>query len=161
MTKRKKNKTKTVKAPAVAKKDILTSKQEYFCQLFVSDDREFFGNGTQAYLEAYGLDPNKPSNYSTARVNASKLLTNTNILKRINELFETTGLNDIFVDKQLVKLITQDADYSTKMKAIHEYNLMKRRISNSDISVPDSVESITISFGKSNKTINREGKNGS
>ena len=32
------------------------------------------------------------------------------------------------MDKQLEKLIVQDADYSAKMKAIAEYNKLKARI---------------------------------
>lgn len=56
------------------------------------------------------------------------LLTNANVLKRIDELFEAGGLNDQFVDKQMEKLITQDADFKAKMAAIREYNKLKQRI---------------------------------
>lgn len=102
----------------------LTPKQERFCQLFVSE--EFFGNGTQSYGEAYDIDLN--SAYNTAKVNASKLLTKTNICDRINELLDQAGLNDNFVDKQMLFMITQNADYAQKMAAIREYNKVKGRI---------------------------------
>ena len=105
----------------------LTPQQELFCQLYAGD-REFFGNGVQSYIEAYGVDTSKPGWYRTARACASENLTKPNILERIDEIFEAHGLNDQFVDKQLEKLIIQDADFNTKMKAIAEYNKLKSRI---------------------------------
>lgn len=113
----------------MATKTKLNPKQELFCKLFASD-REFFGNGVQSYIEAYNPDTSKPNWYKTARSCASELLTKPNILKRIDELFEARGLNDQFVDKQLEKLIIQDADYSNKVKAIQEYNKLRQRITN-------------------------------
>lgn len=105
----------------------LNPQQELFCQLFASD-REFFGNGVQSYIEAYNIDIKQKGAYAAARVSASTLLTKPNITARINELFEAGGLNDTFVDKQLEKMITQDADFSAKMQAIKEYNNLKARI---------------------------------
>lgn len=105
----------------------LTPQQELFCQLYAGE-REFFGNGVQSYIEAYNVDQSKPNWYKTARACASELLTKPNILERIDEIFEAHGLNDQFVDKQLEKLIVQDADFSAKMKAIQEYNKLKARI---------------------------------
>lgn len=111
---------------AKEKKKRLNLKQEKFCQLYASD-AEFFGNGVQSYIEAY--DPAKIGNwYNTARSRASELLTSPNILNRVNELFEARGLNDVFVDKQLEKLITQDADFKSKIAAIKEYNAMRQRV---------------------------------
>jgi hypothetical protein len=107
----------------------LAERQELFCRYFASD-REFFGNGVQSYAEAYDIDLTKKGGYNTAKVNAHRLLTKANILKRIDELFESRGLNDQFVDKQLEKLITQDAEYAAKIAAIKEYNALKSRITN-------------------------------
>lgn len=105
----------------------LNPKQELFCKLFATD-REFFGNGTQAYIEAYD-PPRKSKNwYVAARNSASDLLTKPYILDRINELLEEGGLNDVHVDKQLAFLITQNADMKTKISAIKEYNKLKSRI---------------------------------
>ena len=105
----------------------LNPQQKLFCELFASD-REFFGNGTQSYIEAYNIDVSKPGAYNSARVNAHQLLTKANITDYINTLFEARGLNDTFVDKQLEKLIVQDADFTNKIKAIAEYNKLKGRI---------------------------------
>lgn len=105
----------------------LTPQQELFCELYAGD-KEFFGNGVQSYIEAYSVDTSKPGWYNTAKSGAYENLTKPYILERINEIFEAHGLNDTFVDKQLEKLIIQDADFSTKMKAIAEYNKLKQRI---------------------------------
>lgn len=108
-------------------KSKLNPKQRAFCELFASD-REFFGNGVQSYIEAYDVDTSKKGAYNSARSMSSKLLTNVDILAYIDELFEARGLNDTFVDKQLEKLITQDAEFGVKIKAITEYNKLKGRI---------------------------------
>lgn len=105
----------------------LNPKQERFCELFASD-REFFGNGTQSYIEAYNPDTSKKGWYNAARADASRLLTKDNILARINEIFEARGLNEAFVDKQLELLITQNADFNSKIQAIREFNKLKQRI---------------------------------
>lgn len=107
----------------------LTPQQALFCELYASD-REFFGNGVQSYIEAYDVDTSKPGWYATAKSGASENLTKPYILERIEEIFEAHGLNDQFVDKQLEKLICQDADFKSKLGAIQEYNKMKGRIIN-------------------------------
>lgn len=104
--------------------DKLNLKQELFCKLYASD-KEFFGNGFQAYMEAYDMQPKQ---WKTAQANASRLLSNARILKRINELLELKGLNDAYVDKQLELLITQNSDYHSKVAAIKEYNALKSRV---------------------------------
>lgn len=112
----------------MAETDIkLNPRQEAFCQLYASD-REFFGNGVQSYIEAYDFDMSKKGAYAAARALASRLLTNVNVLNRINSIFEAHGLNDTFVDKQLEKLIVQDADFGAKLSAIKEYNALQQRI---------------------------------
>jgi hypothetical protein len=74
------------------------------------------------------LDLTNQKDYNNAKVAASKLLTNSNILSRINEELDAAGLNDNFVDKQLLFAITQNADLSSKVRAIQEYNKLKQRI---------------------------------
>jgi len=100
-------------------------RQEKFCKFYVSDDRDFFGNGVESYMEAYDIGKDR---YNTAKVNASQLLTKPNIIKRINELLETGGFNEENVDKQHLFLINQYADLKTKMQAIKEYNAVKNRV---------------------------------
>lgn len=107
-------------------KDELTVQQAEFCNLYVTSS--FFGNGVEAYIEAYEIDLSKKGAYDNARSCASRLLTNVNILKRIDTLLDNEGLNDSFVDKQLLFLITQNADFSSKVSAIREYNKLKQRI---------------------------------
>ena len=104
----------------------LNPKQESFCQLYATNT-EFFGNGVQSYIEVYNPDQTKKNWYDNARSNASQLLTNTNVLARINELIDIT-LNDAHVDKQLALVVTQNADFGAKVKAIGEYNKVKGRI---------------------------------
>jgi hypothetical protein len=90
--------------------------------------KDFFGSGVESYAAAYGLDLTNQKDYNNAKVAASKLLTNSNILSRINEELDAAGLNDNFVDKQLLFAITQNADLSSKVRAIQEYNKLKQRI---------------------------------
>lgn len=107
--------------------DDLNLNQEKFCQLYATET-EFFGNGVQSYIEAYNPDTSKPNWYKTCLASASRLLTNVKVIDRINELLEEQGLNDSFVDKQLKFIITQHADFGSKMQAIKEYNKLKSRI---------------------------------
>lgn len=104
----------------------LNEKQRLFCKLYVSED--YFGSGVESYGKAYGLDLSVQREYNNAKVGASKLLTNPNILSCINKELNDVGLNDNFVDKQLLFAITQNADLNSKVKAISEYNKLKQRI---------------------------------
>lgn len=120
----------------------LELRRDKFCQLYASDV-EFFGNGVQAYAEAYNIDLSKKGAYTGARASASRLLTNANVLKRINELLESAVLNDEFVDKQLAFLITQNAELGVKVKAIGEYNKLRARITQTLSNKGGEVETIT------------------
>lgn len=109
------------------KEERLNAKQELFCQLYATN-REFFGNGVQTYIEIYEPDQKKPNWYKSACQSASQLLSNIKVFTRINELLEEEGLNDNFVDKQLLFVISQHNDISGKVAAIREYNKLKQRI---------------------------------
>lgn len=104
----------------------LNPNQERFCQLYVS--KEFFANGTEAYAEAYDIKLTA-ENYNSCKTCAWRLLTNVDVCKRINNLLDLSGMNDEYVDKQLLFVITQNADLHAKMKAIDSYNKLKARIS--------------------------------
>lgn len=107
----------------------LTPQEETFCQLYASD-REFLGNGVQSYIEAYNVTVGKGEgcqSYEYCRYKAHTLLVRASILKRINEIYEAGGLNDAHVDKQLEFLITQNAEFNPKVRAIQEYNKLKKR----------------------------------
>lgn len=119
--------TKIAQLPPKPKEKKLNERQELFCQLYSTIDT-FFGNGVEAYIEAYNIDVSKKGAYDGARASASRLLTDANVLKRIDELLELGGLNDQFVDKQLQFVIQQNADMASKVAGIREYNKLKSRI---------------------------------
>ncbi len=109
------------------KEEKLNAKQELFCKLYATD-REFFGNGVQTYIEVYEPDQSKKGWYQSACASASQILSNIKVINRINELLEDGGLNDVNVDKQLMFLVNQFADFGAKAAAIREYNKLKSRI---------------------------------
>lgn len=131
--------------PSEPKVDKLTPQQELFCQYYATD-KEFFGNGVQSYIEAYGIDISKPGAYNSARSSAYENLIRPYILKRIDELLDMGGLNNQFVDKQLQWVILQNADVSSKVAAIREYNKLKQRI----------VEKVDVNAQVTQITIKRE-----
>lgn len=104
---------------------------ENFCQEWTSPG-EFFGHGTDSYIEAFDVNTTQPGHRNSARASASRLLAKPVILERINQLLEEGGLNDQFVDKQLQLLITQKADMGTSLGAIREYNKLKKRVDKGD-----------------------------
>jgi hypothetical protein len=106
----------------------LNAQQELFCQYYISSNKELFGNGVQSYIEAYNPDTTEKNRYKTTCASASRLLSNDKVINRINELLEEWGLNDQFVDGQLLFLIQQYTDFGSKMRAIWEYNKLKQRI---------------------------------
>lgn len=107
--------------------DDINERQEKFCKLYATQ-AEFFGNGVETYLEVYDIDKTKPNWYKTACAAASRLLSNVKVIARISELLEEEGLNNAFIDKQLKFLVTQYADFGSKLGAIREYNKLKQRI---------------------------------
>lgn len=105
----------------------LNINQEEFCRLYATIPW-YFGNWSESYIMAYWLDRSKKNTSSVARAGASNLLTKPNILQRINEQLEYIWFNDTTVDKELMFLISQHADFSSKVAAIKEYNKLKQRI---------------------------------
>lgn len=131
----KKKEDKKEKPPTASKTEAgLNLQQEAFCQLYVNNDRELFGNGTHCYLAIYGaeymLKHKKAMSYQSAMVAAARLLRNVKVIERINKLLETGGFNEQNVDKQHLFLINQHADLKTKMLAIREFNALKKRVEN-------------------------------
>lgn len=107
--------------------DTLTPRQEKFCQLYATDSGCFW-NWVTTYLEVYDVDTNKKWWYKTACSLASRLTSNAKVYNRINDLLDSQGLNDQFVDKQTLFLISQQTDLWVKAKMIWEYNKLKGRI---------------------------------
>lgn len=107
----------------------LSPQEETFCRIYATE-REFFGNGVQSYIEAFEVTVGKGEGcqtYEYCKYRAHSLLVRATILKRINEIYEAGGLNDAHVDKQLELLITQNAEFNPKVRAIQEYNKLKKR----------------------------------
>ncbi len=96
----------------------LNTKQQLFCQYYVEEK----GNWTTAYKRAYGT-----KNDQTAKVNASRMLTNANVIRKIREVMKEQWFNDVYVDVEMMKLIQQDKNLWIKLKAISEYNKLGRR----------------------------------
>lgn len=127
-------------------------KHEIFCRLFSGSNRDFFGNATKCYMQAFGLDErwwNAQEEKSkhvygsaayreqrsiqagidkTCSVNGNRLLGMASIQKRCDELLDLI-LNDITVDRERGRVIQQNKDYSSKIKAIESYDKLKQRIS--------------------------------
>jgi len=95
----KKKTTKSTKKKSAG--DKLNPLQRKFGKLYASE-REFFGNGMRSYAEAYNIDLTKKRGYSTARTNASRLLTNANLLAYINELLEAWLLEPLIKQSRMV-----------------------------------------------------------
>ena len=69
----------------------LNNNQKLFCQLYI----KMGSNGTKAYMEVY-----KPNSEDTARINASKLLTKTNIREYIEkEQEKIANRNNVTIDR--------------------------------------------------------------
>lgn len=132
-----------------ALKEKLNPRQQLFCELFTTNI-EYLGNGTQAYIKAYDIDVEEKGAYASARQCAYKLLTNIDIMAYINALLEDGGLNDANIDKQLLFVANQNADFGAKMQAIKEYNALKQRIK-TKLEL-DGGRQVTIVIGKEDAT---------
>jgi hypothetical protein len=111
----------------------LSLEQKDFCDYYVTPS-EFYGNGTQSYLAAYG--PSYKTRYHkemdprVANACARDLLLKPVIFNYINAKLETGGFNNENVDKQHLFVINQHSDIRSKIAAIDSYNKLKKRIDN-------------------------------
>lgn len=89
----------------------LTPKQEKFCNLYIE-----LGNASEAYRQAY--DVKDDTSVDTVKVNASKLLSDTNISLTVEKLRKQTaqahGIDRAFIINGLLEIIS-DADYTFKL----------------------------------------------
>ncbi len=131
----------------------LNLNQELFCQLYVKGG-EIKGNGTQCYVQAFGIDIDSMSAEQETRIEikggeeveiripgtsereralsvatelASRLLRKVCIQERVNAIFQTL-LNDNVVDGQLAKIVLQEGDLHASLGGIKEYNKLKKRV---------------------------------
>ena len=118
--------------------DKLTPRQERFCRLYFSSG-EFFGNGVWSYIVAYdydipliglsSLNTAQKKAYSVARSGAYDILTKPYIIKEGKKILDSLIESEV-VDRELVKVILQNKDLSSKVSAIREFNKLKGRIQN-------------------------------
>ncbi len=106
------------------KNNWLNLKQEQFCKYYMEEK----WNATQAYIRAYSI-----KNKWTAKANASRMLTNANVLNKIWELLNESWLNDFVVDMELLNMIKQDDNLNIKLRWISEYNKLRRRYGDREI----------------------------
>ena len=141
--------------------EILSLRQERYCELFTSPDKDFFGNGAQAYLDVYDINRSNPNWYKTACACASRLLSYAKVINRINELLENQGFTDENVEKQHLFLLNQFTDLKTKMKAIDSYYKLKGKNEPEKIEVKNDLTRLTdeelIKLTRSREGISEEG----
>ena len=125
-------------------KDKLNPNQKMFCEYYAGGSNEYFGNAVWAYILAYKipirlidyskLTDEERSDYDSAKVTASELLTNLNIKNRCNELVDAL-IKDEIVDRELAKVIMQNDELSSKVSAIKEYNAVRKRVEPNKVEV--------------------------
>lgn len=112
----------------------LTQSQELFCRLYTSKGT-YFDNATLSYAEAYQYElPHDEKGkiivdskeYNTCKANASRLMTNDYIQRRIEKLFVDL-LNDTTMDARLSEIATKGKD-TDSIQALKIYNDLKQRI---------------------------------
>lgn len=125
----------------------LTVKQDMFCRFYtdpMSPDTVL--NMTNSYAAAYGYDFDSYSReyptdatgkiigkseweraQNSCAANASALIRNNKIKERINDLYSEM-MNDVSVDRELVRIIFHAPKASDRISAIKEYNALKQRI---------------------------------
>jgi hypothetical protein len=127
----------------------LNLNREAFCQYYTKN-QTLFGNATLSYAEAYKYKLDEmshepqfvavkgkkkkqmvPSEYDKAyqvcATEGARLLKIPEVQERITALLNEL-LRDDIVDSQLAKIITQDDDLQSKVRAINEYNKVRGRI---------------------------------
>lgn len=119
------------------RKTKLNPNQRMFCELYAGAG-EYFGNGVWSYILAYKLNvplvaysalkEGEKREYELAKVKASQLLTKVNIKNKCNELIDAL-IKDEIVDRELARVILQNDELAPKVSAIKEYNVLKKRVS--------------------------------
>jgi len=128
----------------------LTVLEENFCRAFCCISHpETFGRPRDAYAAAgYKLN-NKDGNDSNVN-NAYHILKRPKIQTRITELLAAQGLTDYGVDGEMLKVIKQDKDLSNKMRAISEYNKVKKRTGGGIGSAGGGITVNVLNYGQTN-----------
>jgi hypothetical protein len=101
----------------------LTPLQEAFAQAYTDFRGTSFCNAYRSLAATRPFNGTKESGYAYAY----QLRTHPVVAARILELLERRGFLDEDVDLQHLAVIRQEKDLTNKMRAIEEYNRMKRR----------------------------------
>lgn len=153
----------TVKPPEPAD-DMLTPKQELFCQYYCQPSSTF-SNGVWSYALAYGFDlanadktnatwdddhknVTEPSDFEKMRnvcgVNAHRLLRNAKIINRVKELRAEMFDDDAFFDSKLVQIAERGKD-TDAIAAIKHRNDLKQRVTKKiDANIKGDVTAIAL-----------------
>ena len=128
-------------------KIMLTPKEERFCQLYMTDPK-LLGNGKQCYKVAYGK---KTANHTCSH-EATLLIRKPTVKARLREILELSGFNDEHIDNHLKSVIEQNAELSSKVSAIREYNRLAKRIDDA-ASIKGTFVNVNISFDKEDEKL--------
>jgi hypothetical protein len=94
----------------------LTPQQIEFCQIYISKDA--YGDAISSYCQVFELDEEHRQQRIQARNGANAFLKDANIITFLGILLDSDGLNESHVNKELLFLIDQNADYKVKVQAI-------------------------------------------
>lgn len=103
----------------------LSLRHQLFVDLYTSIDNDHFANATQCYAQAYGMNK---SQLRSAHSCACKLLRDPRVVAAVNERIEDMGYSILNANRQLCRLMNQDADFPTKLGALKEFNRLTGRI---------------------------------
>lgn len=97
--------------------DVLTEQEELFCQYYVLDFKRI-----EAAEKAYNIDKTKKGWRNTCSVMAQQNLLKPHINRRIRELLDKYHVNPEAIDNETAFLMRQNAELSSKLGAIKEFN---------------------------------------
>lgn len=98
----------------------LTAKQKLFCELFVKFDFKGIEAVIDSGYSVFDEKTGKPNRIVASKIARENLLKQS--IQAYNDiLFERAGYNEISADKQLLKVMNQDTDLSSKTRAVDIY----------------------------------------
>lgn len=105
----------------------LQPQQVEFCLQYVNNPIGT-GRGAESAVMAYGYDTSNKLGKQNAYNTATRNLKHPQCQTLIDILNDTMGLNDQYVDKRLMEIISDRSDNKTAVLALQEYNKVRNRI---------------------------------
>lgn len=96
----------------------LNPKQKDFIKNFLNQSSVTFGNAVLSYSKAYNTNVGTHAKYLSSKSAASRLLSNIEVSKEINDQLKNDRLTKEFLLSQLFLLCSQWNDLSIKVKAL-------------------------------------------